>query len=535
MGQYQKALELLEQSLTISRKIGYLAGERNGLGNMANVYLAVGDFQKSLELSEQSLAISRKIGDLAGQGNSLGNMGVAYESQGQYQKALELHEQSLAISRKLDDLAGQGANLANMGSIQTDLGNYQKAFKLYEQSLTISRKLGDVALEAKILNNIAKVYGSLGQYPQSMELLDQSLAISKKIGDVSGQSLSLNNIAAVYQSAYQYQRALELYEQSLAISRKTGEVYHEIVSLNNIADLCLIIGEIQPVEKMVKEFPNAPVLGRLALLKSDFEGALINYREVLDLGQKSRNADILFGAHTGLGLAQEGLQDYKQAAQHFQEAVDLSEEIRDSLPPAQRKNFYGTRVFCFPRIAPYEGLSRVLLKINNTTESLKWAESTKARLFAETLSQRAGASTVDVPEDIVAKDVSVNGKLASMLTGLQKAREKNSKEAIESFEKQVKEARTERDAHVSKLRQDYPLFAATKYPEPMELTDSALRENEWVIEYEVTDSGVCIFLIRGKQIEKALFKPIERKELDGLLRKFENPLRVSRRATSRKS
>ena len=41
---------------------------------------------------------------------------------------------------------------------------------------------------------------------------------------------------------------------------------------------------------------------------------------------------------------------------------------------------------------------------------------------------------------------------------------------------------------------------------------------------EVTESGVCIFLVRGKSVVKALFKPIERTELDHLVRRFMQPL-----------
>jgi hypothetical protein len=142
------------------------------------------------------------------------------------------------------------------------------------------------------------------------------------------------------------------------------------------------------------------------------------------------------------------------------------------------------------------------------------------------LSRRSQDAVLDVPKNVVDQDADINTKLAVLSQGLQKAYEKGSKDGIESFEKQVKELRLERDRHVSKLRSEYPLFAATKYPQPMGVEHAALKDNEWVLEYEVTEPGICVYLVHGKKIVKSLFKPIERKEVEAFVRKFREPLEV---------
>ena len=45
--------------------------------------------------------------------------------------------------------------------------------------------------------------------------------------------------------------------------------------------------------------------------------------------------------------------------------------------------------------------------------------------------------------------------------------------------------------------------------------------------YHVTDSGIIIYLTRGKNLVKALFKPAERKEVDALVRKFREPMEIT--------
>ena len=101
---------------------------------------------------------------------------------------------------------------------------------------------------------------------------------------------------------------------------------------------------------------------------------------------------------------------------------------------------------------------------------------------------------------------------------------KRNKDIISALEPQVKDAKQKLAAHIEMLRKEYPLFAATKYPQPMGLEQTALNAGEWVLSYDVTDSGVLIYLTKGKELVKGLFKPIPRKEIDELVRKFRESL-----------
>ncbi len=60
----------------------------------------------------------------------------------------------------------------------------------------------------------------------------------------------------------------------------------------------------------------------------------------------------------------------------------------------------------------------------------------------------------------------------------------------------------------------------------MSLEQSALKDDEYTLEYEVTEPGVCIYLSRGKHIVRATFKPIARKDLDELVQKFLMPMQL---------
>ena len=81
--------------------------------------------------------------------------------------------------------------------------------------------------------------------------------------------------------------------------------------------------------------------------------------------------------------------------------------------------------------------------------------------------------------------------------------------------------------HIAKLRKDHFLSSpATIIRSLWALQESALGNDEWLLEYEVTDYGVAIYLAKGKRMVKALFKPIQVKALDELVRKVREPLEI---------
>ena len=225
-------------------------------------------------------------------------------------------------------------------------------------------------------------------------------------------------------------------------------------------------------------------------------------------------------------MALEGLGDHSAAAEQFRKAIDHTEELRAGLNPVQRAEFYNVRVEGFYRTAPYEGLARVLIRLSKPVDALKQSEYTKARMFAEGLSKRAEGSVPEVPKDVLERDSQLNDELGALTKKLQKGYEKQNKEVITVLEPQVKQAKEKLAAHVDMLRKKYPLFAATKYPQPMDLSQTDLKDNEWVLAYHVTDPGIIIYLTRGKNLVKGLFKPIAREDVDELVRKFRLPMEL---------
>ena len=137
--------------------------------------------------------------------------------------------------------------------------------------------------------------------------------------------------------------------------------------------------------------------------------------------------------------------------------------------------------------------------MNKPADALKESELTKARAFSEAISHRVEGMFQDIPEEIMEKDLEVNERLVALLKHRQSANEAGDIKVAQALEPQIKEARSELKSHIEKLRTEYPLFAATKYPEPPDLDQTALKADEWVLTYHVTDEGVLIYLRGGRR------------------------------------
>jgi CHAT domain-containing protein/Tfp pilus assembly protein PilF len=520
------AVEKYEEALNIFRKVGDAKGEGKTLFALGYVYSHLGQYDKAAQYYEQSLAIKRELKDRRGEGITLGNLGIVYQDWGQYAKAVEYYEKALAIKRELKDRSGEWHTLnQNLGIVYQDWGQYAKAVEYYEKALAISLEIKDRSCEEKSLTNLGIVYQDWGQHAKAVEYYERALAISLEIKDRLCEGSLLMGLGNIYAHRGEKLRGLANFQKGLNIYQEIGFPVDTPKKL--FGDLYLDIGDLENAEPLLKQMNYDSSLGRLSLLKMNYPSARNFYESLLKSAEQKRNVDDLFTAYTGLGTAYEEMGDNNKAEECFLKAVDLTEDLRSILPWSQRETFFDQRINGFRGTAPYDGLARVRVKMNKPLEAFRDWEYTKSQKIAQTMSMWSESTSFDIPPDVLTKDRELNDQHAALKKVRQKAYRKSNQEVISVAEHQVKEMDGKLQTHIKTLREKYPLFAATKYPQPMDLSQSDLKDNEWVLAYHLTDSGIIVYLSHGKNLVKGLFKPIARKEVDDLVRKFRNPMELS--------
>ncbi|MFN8514737.1 MAG: helix-turn-helix domain-containing protein [Thermomicrobiales bacterium] len=114
-----------------------------------------GDLPMATALLEESLTLYRQLGDLAGLTDALDSLGDAAYFGGDHERAWALHAENLAIRRSLNDRWGVAMSLNSLGWAALAGGDHDKAESLLEEGLALVRDLGDQ-------RGIAMILGSRG-------------------------------------------------------------------------------------------------------------------------------------------------------------------------------------------------------------------------------------------------------------------------------------------------------------------------------------------------------------------------------------
>ena len=127
--------------------------------NQADLASRQGQNEKALDYLQQALSLAQAAGDKAEEVAILSQIGGAYSLTGQPQKALDYLQQALPLVQG----AGEATILIAIGGTYSDTGQPQKALTYYQRALPIMKAVGDKAGEATILITIGQVYSGTGQ------------------------------------------------------------------------------------------------------------------------------------------------------------------------------------------------------------------------------------------------------------------------------------------------------------------------------------------------------------------------------------
>jgi len=282
-GQMKKALEYLNQALTIEEKTDNQAGVAMAKNTMGRVYSDLGQQDQAMARFNDALSIWRNLRIRQAEANTLSNIGRAYNDLGQREEAHKNLEAALAIWHELDtgevgprlskrDLlhdmgqlrhlrelnealppnlrgggsrTGEANTLDNLGETYTGMGRAQEAFNYFNQAIAIWREVGEQGGAALTMNSMGRAYADLGQKQKALENFNQALTISRTIGNRQEEALTLNNLGRLYRDLGLQQSALDYYNQALPIWREVGNRIGEGLALNDIGRAYADMGQPQ--------------------------------------------------------------------------------------------------------------------------------------------------------------------------------------------------------------------------------------------------------------------------------------------------
>ncbi len=483
------------------------------------VYRSLSQFSEALEYLERAAGIHHRLGDRKSEASALNHIGEIWVNLSQSAAALEYFEKALAIARETGDGEGEAGYLGNLGSAYFGLSQLYKALDYHRQALSVSRRLGSRSLEAMSLGSIGLDFDSLGDSTSALDYYGRALSIFRQVSDQSGEARTLRNIGNVYESVSQYSNARESYAAAAVSASAARDDGILRTSRLDIADLDLVTGAPEAAFKVYSEFDAPEKLGAYYLLVGDSAKALEQYARLL-YRNSEMDADIQIATRIGLGRALEAQGDYAAAAEHYRKAVDTLEQQRADLPEELRRHFFAGKCMMFSRMEPYEGLVRVSMNLGAAQEALLWAEHTKARVFLDVVSVQARELRESVTGDLGRQEKDLEERIASAVAERDSALKVANLVYAEEKKAQLEKLHAEREQVAARIRDQYPAYAAMRYPAPLRAEQFELGSGETLLEYEVTQNATYAWVVRGGAIVKTATIEISRPALAALVDRY---------------
>lgn len=219
-GQFEKAIETYEQSLSLMRSVKLRAGEARVLLNLAKVYENLGRPDRVIQLADQALEISRTDKDRDGERLALIWLGFAYEATGSLEKGVEYQVQALAILREMK--GNESGSLINLGGAYSTMGRNEKAIEFYEQALAYARERKQGEYELVALANLAIVTSKMGNLEKALEYSEHSLVVAREEKYPTYEASILLDLGYYNERLGRLDKAIEYSEMSVAIRRELG-------------------------------------------------------------------------------------------------------------------------------------------------------------------------------------------------------------------------------------------------------------------------------------------------------------------------
>ena len=187
--------------------VGVRAGASLGLGYLE---LRQGDYARAVEDLEASLSLYREAGDRRGEAYALCFLGWIALDRSDLERGEGLLEESVALSREAGTARDVSVALNALAMLKVYRGDYARATAMQEESLSLAREAGDVQIIAILTYNIGFAAAITGEYERAEAFLLEAQELFREVGDKGMAPLAKSRLGFLALSRNDPDRAEEL-------------------------------------------------------------------------------------------------------------------------------------------------------------------------------------------------------------------------------------------------------------------------------------------------------------------------------------
>lgn len=499
---YEEARQLFETINNRSGQAAALYGKGISKARKNNMAEAVPYFQEALQIYTAPGSQDRHE-----EARTRHALGGAYDVLGQPQEAQDSFTAALQAWRETGDPGQEGNTYSSLGKLELDRGNWQvaletydKAFELYQNAETISPREKPALRyrRASSLYNLAYVYAALSDYQQAFVLLNQSLALREP-----GTKGSTYMLTCYFQALNgEPDKALEtcakgITEDQASGSSRIAENYTAkgvaLAMLQRHTEALALFDQALAIQVETRAGEAAAITrgwrGESLMALGQTEKALKSYELARDFWQeKDPNGTAL--ALIGMAKAKRASNRLSEALKDVDEALALIEPLRTNVTSeGLRSGYFSTK------IDYYDLYIDICMQIA--------AAGDKARLVAafEASERERARSLIDTLAKVrfeggLKSDPELAG-LVSKYHNLQRAIQKARLKHEQSKDLQKEQAEVE-----SRLRKQYPRYAALMFPQPLKAAEvqKLLDDDTLLLEFALGQERSYVWAVTATEL-----------------------------------
>ncbi|MEW6348838.1 MAG: CHAT domain-containing protein [Thermodesulfobacteriota bacterium] len=458
------------------------SGDSTALSELALVLMDQGMFRQARDNSLAAIEVANKARNDKDSAIFTLRLGNLYEYYGQFEAALDAYESARELQEKARDRFFLSNTLADIGNAKIRLIPPEETPEQAE------KRLRDAEDNCRKAISLRREIGS-----PTAEILCKAALVHMEKPQFVSEPLSAGQRTSDLRAAAEYIGAAE---QELTSSPRPNRNH-----------------------KFLLDYVRA----RHLFLEGKHKESLDLFKALNGEARAARLLKYQFLASVGMGLCYEQLRELPQAEEAFQQAQTIAEDILDSLDPEGKRTFLsGEEVLGIKHVQAYEGLARVRQQMGHAAKdtelwrsALRASEGTKARAFADSLAKSQWSRTAIVDRQLVRKLDDIEDQLRTKNLQLAKSvAGKDNPNRIRGLETARTRLKSQRDAVAKAIKAQDRDFYTVRFASTIDLPDSQVRDNEWALVYEVTDTAVLGWLTHGSKMVNAAYVPLARRTLE---------------------
>lgn len=208
------------------------------------------NIDKAMSLLYQALSLSKKYNYRKGIAeNQLCEAGI-YQQNGFPRKALSLYYRALEISRSIQDTLNIARANQQLGNLQADAGQLKKAEALYIKAIENYHALNRRDDIANIKNSLGLVNLNQGQVEKAENYFLEALQESKSIKYYYGGKKATYNLGLLYLKEGELNAAHEFFDSTLVLDIRKNDKYSIALTKNKLAEIEIQRGDYTSALKL---------------------------------------------------------------------------------------------------------------------------------------------------------------------------------------------------------------------------------------------------------------------------------------------